>query len=229
MHPHRRGHPRQRDLGPELLIRPAPTPVTGSGDGRSPAQKRKGCLRWFAWSAGAILLAAGVGYFWFNGWGTRTHTEGQATRLQYFGSPVLVAVHIDGPPRVLVIRNITADNLEQMNQWLNPDHAEIESISVAADSIYRRYSNWLENRDVLQMGVHGRTKPPYRHLSDGGLAMGIGTEDFVPGSFALMSEREFQALDLGSPILNREVWGRVTYGTYRRTYQYEKPTGYSGP
>lgn len=191
--------------------------------------KRNGCLKIFALCAGILgLLFTGL-CLWLRGWGDSTFTEGQATRIQYFEAPPLVAVHINSPPRVLVIRNIEDRNYEEMHQWLNPENSEIESISVDGSSIYNRWSNWLENRDVLQMGVHGLAKKPHYQFVNGKLAMGVGTEDFPPHSFTMMSEQDFATLRRDNPVLDKEVWGRVTYSTHSRTYIRNKPTGYSGP
>jgi hypothetical protein len=138
-------------------------------------------------------------------------------------------VHIDGPPRVLVVRNIEGSNRDEMSKWLNPQNSDIEFIHVVANSIDYRWSNWRENRDVLQMGVHGLVKNPNYQFLDDKLAMGVGTGDFPPGSFSLMSESEFTALARANALLDKKVWGRVTYCTARRTYIRKMPTGYSGP
>ena len=127
------------------------------------SRKSKGCLIVLV-SVVAFIALYTVGVnLWSAGWGNRTFTEGASTRVQYYLSPPLLAVHVkikDGTPKVMVIRNITGKNAEQMGEFLNTEEADLDHIDLEADSIYNRWSDRTEDRDILQMGVFGMDRKP---------------------------------------------------------------------
>ena len=171
---------------------------------------------------GFVAVVAGV-WFWFAGWTNRSSIVGQITRIQYFESPALVAIHIDSPSGVFVIPTIPGLNQEDFSKWLDPANVELESLSIIADSTYDKWADQFTQRDSIQFGVHGlprgNTKPNYR----GKVAVGIAQEDFAYQSFQFITEEEFARLPVGNKVNDSAVVGRLNFTRYFHVSPKEKP------
>lgn len=171
---------------------------------------------------GLVAVIAG-GWFWFAGWTQRSSIVGQITRIQYFESPALVAIHIDSPAGVFVIPTISGQNQEDFAKWLNPANVELESLSIIADSTYDKWADQFTQKDLIQFGVHGLprgdTKPNY----GGKVAVGIAQEGFAYESFQFMTEEEFARLPVGNKVNDSAVYGRLNFSRYYHVSLREKP------
>jgi hypothetical protein len=171
---------------------------------------------------GFVSVLAGV-WFWFAGWTHRSSIVGQITRIQYFESPALVAIHIDSPAGVFVIPTISGHNQEDFAKWLNPANVELESLSIIADSTYDKWADQFTQKDSIQFGVHGLprgdTKPNY----GGKVAVGIAQEGFAYKSFQFMTEEEFARLPVGNKVNESAVFGRLNFSRYFHVSPKEKP------
>lgn len=171
-----------------------------------------------------LLLPLTAIYYWFVGWSDGYSAHGQITRLEYYESPPLVAVHFGEPDQVLVISGIDGTNHKDFAQWFDPKNVEIESISVSASSRYNRWSNAIERGDILQFGVHGdplgKTKPNFGEKVAIG---GIARDEFPYQSFTLMKPEEFSRMAKGTLINDVKVWGRLNFSSITYTSWREKP------
>ncbi len=188
-------------------------------------------MKWFKYIAAVISASGVVLVLWITliGWTSRTSVKQPITRLQYFKSPPLVAVHVDHPPRVFLIHNISGRNLSDFEKWLDPSNVEIVSLDVNADSIYGRWSDCLESRDVLQFGVHGLPRGTTRPNYGGEVAMGVAQEDFPHGSFEIVDADEFEKLSLGLATTDTKAWGWMRFGKWNHYQLGNKPRKSPGP
>lgn len=192
-------------------------------------------MKWLKYIGAVVFLLvviSGVAvWVWgmFIGWTSGTAIKQPITRLQYFKSPALVAVHVEKPPRVLLIHNIRGENLSFFERWLDPSNVEIVSLDVDAESIYGKWSDSLDSRDVLQFGVHGlprgSTLPNYGNE----VSMGLNGEDFPHGSFEVVGEDEFNKLSLGPAATDTKAWGWMRFGQWNHYQWGKKPIRSPGP
>lgn len=163
------------------------------------------------------------------GWSSASSIRQPISRLQYFKSPSLVAIHVDGPPAVFLIRNIQGENEADFAKWLDPANVEIESLDVNGESIDGRWANSLEKRDVLQFGVHGSPRGTTVPNLGKEVAMGIAQEEFPHGSFEMMSPEQFSKLSLGPATNDVKIWGWLRYGIWNHYSFRDKPRKSPGP
>lgn len=173
--------------------------------------------------------AMAVAWFLLFGWTSRSSIRQPISRLQYFKTPALVAIHVDSPPAVFIIHNILGENKSDFERWLDPVNVEIESLNVDADSINGRWADRLEKRDVLQFGVHGAPRGTTIPNYGGKVAMGIAQEDFPHGSFEMMAPDQFAKLSFGPATNDVKVWGWLRYGIWNHYSLREKPSKSPGP
>jgi hypothetical protein len=167
-------------------------------------------LLWILATIGTMAVA----WFFLFGWTSRSSIRQPISRLQYFKSPSLVAIHVDAPPAVFLIHNILGENEADFEKWLDPANVEIASLAVDGDSMNGRWANHLEKRDVLQFGVHGSPRGTTIPNYGKEIAMGIAQEDFPHGSFEMMTPDQFAKLSLGPATNDVKVWGWLRYGTW---------------
>lgn len=199
-----------------------------------PRRKRWGWWVLFGGVLGfMVLIPSGLGLWLF---GSKHHdfTKGRAGRLQYFDSPPLMAVHFrseGAPPQVFVVNNIHGQNQQEMAERLDPKNIEIGWFDLSANSIYESWTDTTEARDVLRMGLLGKSRlKKYEFMNDGRVGLNVGDGDYPHGSFKLMDENEFASMSKGTLVHDLEVGGRITFSISSQTYWRSKPRRtYIGP
>ncbi len=179
-----------------------------------------------------MLVAIGAvaaAWFFLSGWTSRSSVRQPISRLQYFKSPPLVAIHVDDPPAVFLIHNLQGENETDFEKWLDPANVEIVSLDVDGDSIKGRWADGSEKRDVLQFGVHGSPRGTTIPNSGKEVAMGIAQEDFPHGSFEMTTPDQFARSSPGPATNDVKVWGWLRYGTWNHYSLRNKPRKSPGP
>lgn len=172
---------------------------------------------------GVIVILAFI-WFCFAGWTNRSGISGSITRLQYFESPSMVAIHTDSQTGVFVIPIISGKNQEDFSKWLSPNNVDIKSLDIRASSSHDKWADRFGESDSIQFGVHGfalgNTKPTW---PDGRVAIGIAQENFPYQSFQFMSEDDFSKLTFGKVVNDVEIDGRFSFSNYFHISLRDKP------
>lgn len=170
-----------------------------------------------------LIIAVAATWFWLAGWTRCSSIVGQITRIQYFESPSLVAIHVDSPSGVFVIPAISGRNREDFAKWLDPANVELKSLDIVADSSYDKWADRFDKNDSIQFGVHGLPRGNTRPNYGGEVAVGIAQEEFPYQSFQFMTEKEFAKLALGKMVNDSAVFGRFNFSKYFHVSLRKKP------
>lgn len=205
-----------------LIVRPNPRRIKFSSMSKRPIKLAIAII---------AIIAVALVWLYIFGWTSGHSSRYAISKLELYHNPTLVAIHLKDSSSVFLVRNASGKNEAVFLKWISSSNADITSMDIIADSIYSRWSNITEDRDTIQFGIHGHargtTRPTFEHNNE--IHVGIAQEDFVRGSFSIVSMTDFAKLKQPKPSDEFLVFGNLVIGTHHHFSFGPKPRKSPGP